>query len=228
MKAQTTEQVLILRVETMAKSNVLYIYDPLCGWCYGFSPVVQRINKQYHNRINIDVLSGGMVVGARVQPLSASWGYIGRSLHIVEDMAGVKFGAGFRALGEEGSYLYDSEPACIAMTIFKQERRERAVEFAHDIQRALFYDGRSLNDPNTYRDLVAPYGLDADTFIAAMSDEYYQGAAYREFDTVAEMGVSGYPMLLHIGERRASVLAYGYRAYDEVAAALDTALSTAE
>ncbi|HVE60446.1 MAG TPA: hypothetical protein VNA26_01410, partial [Chitinophagaceae bacterium] len=41
---------------------VYYCYDALCGWCYGFSPVMKKIEQEYKDQVSFDVLSGGMIM----------------------------------------------------------------------------------------------------------------------------------------------------------------------
>ncbi len=210
----------------MAQPKLLYIYDPLCGWCYGFSPVMKKIWKNYRDRVSCEVYSGGMATGARAQSIGTGWSFIGRSLHVVEEAAGVQFGEEFRALVQEGTYIYNSEPPCIAMTVFKEYHPERAVEFAHDLQHALFRDGLSLNEPETYSVLVQPYAIDAIEFIHKMGDERYRAATHQEFQTVSAMGVNGFPTLVYLDSERGMALARGYQPYDSIATTLDTLLGS--
>ena len=43
--------------------ELLYLFDPLCGWCYGMSPVIQRVRQEFAGRVEVSVLCGGMVTG---------------------------------------------------------------------------------------------------------------------------------------------------------------------
>ncbi|HEX8350316.1 MAG TPA: DsbA family protein, partial [Hymenobacter sp.] len=69
---------------TLDLPELLYIYDPLCGWCYGMTPVVQRIREAFDGRVNVSVLSGGMVTGDQVGPIRDKWAYIKTALPNVE------------------------------------------------------------------------------------------------------------------------------------------------
>jgi putative protein-disulfide isomerase len=45
-----------------AHDDVLYyVYDPLCGWCYGFSPVINQLKESMQDEFTIEVISGVMV-----------------------------------------------------------------------------------------------------------------------------------------------------------------------
>src|SRR5687768_1092671 len=71
---------------------VYYCYDAYCGWCYGFSPVIHRLAKEYENTIEIEVLSGGMILPASPRPISVTASYIQQEYVSVEERTGIKFG----------------------------------------------------------------------------------------------------------------------------------------
>ncbi len=75
--------------------TVIYVYDALCGWCYGFSPLMQRLEAAYKDKVAFTVLSGGMVPPEHAQPVAAKAGYIAGAYKTVEEYTGVTFGAAY-------------------------------------------------------------------------------------------------------------------------------------
>ncbi|ALW85363.1 hypothetical protein AUC43_09810 [Hymenobacter sedentarius] len=217
---------------TAAPANLpelLYIQDPLCGWCYGMSPVINRVQAEFAGRLDVSVLCGGMATGEQVAPIAETWEFLQNALADVEKATGVQFGAGLRALGEEGSYVYDSEPPSRAIVAFRQITQDpaRAVAFAHAVQVALFRDGQDLNDPSTYNDLLAPFGVDAVEFHRRFAAPETARAIQQEFAAVARIGVQGFPTsVVRIGEQ-GYVLARGYQSYEQVRQGLEQLLSEA-
>jgi len=204
--------------------ELLYIYDPLCSWCYGMTPVVQRIQAEFAGRINVSVLNGGMMLGEQVGPIRRNWPGIKASLATIEEVTGVHFGEAFRRLGEEGSYVQNSELPCRALAVFRQldVTQSRAIQFAHAIQRALFEDGQDLNDPATYDALVVPYGIEVAAFQQLLSTA--QKAVQQEFAAVAQIGVKGFPTsILRVGGQ-GYLLAQGFQRYEVFASGLELAL----
>ena len=51
------------------KPLLIYCYDAYCGWCYGFSPVIKKIAEEYKDKLDIEVLSGGMMIGEGKMPI---------------------------------------------------------------------------------------------------------------------------------------------------------------
>ncbi|WP_185816881.1 DsbA family protein [Hymenobacter metallilatus] len=208
--------------------ELLYISDPLCSWCYGMSPVVQQVQAQFAGRVVVSVLCGGMITGEQVGPIREEWPLLSGALGQVQQVTGVVFGPAFRARGEEGSYVLNSEPPCRAIHAFRQLRQEQAAQFAHKVQQAYFRDGADLNDPATYAALVAPYGLDAADFQARMQSREIIRGTILEFAAVGKIGVQGYPTtILRLGSQ-GLILARGYQPYDLFAARLEEALRQAD
>ncbi|MGB3617275.1 MAG: DsbA family protein [Catalinimonas sp.] len=197
--------------------TILYAYDALCGWCYGFSPVVKELHARWHDRFEFQVRSGGMVRGARVAPIRQMADYIRQSYPRVEQTTGVRFGEAFLdGLLAEGDYVSDSEPPARALATLRSHRPEAEVAFAHALQDAFYLHGHDLNDPSTYRRLATTFELDADGFVADMQTERTKRAVLREFDELSALGVRGFPsLLLHDGEQY-YLLAHGYRSAEEL------------
>ncbi|PJJ55014.1 DsbA family protein [Hymenobacter chitinivorans] len=209
--------------------EILYIFDPLCGWCYGMSPVVERIQNEFAGRLTVSVLSGGMVTGEHVGPIRQDWDYISAALEQVEKVAGVQFGPAFRALGAEGSRVQDSEPPSRALTVFRQlDSYNQTASFAHAVQQAYFGEGKDLNDPDTYAVLAADFGLNVAEFQRRWALPETAQATRQEFAAVAKIGVQGFPTtILRIGNQ-GYVLARGFMPYDAFASSVEQALAQAQ
>ena len=207
--------------------ELLYISDPLCAWCYGMSAVIERVRQEFAGRLDVSVLCGGMITGPQVGSISADWPYLGSALQQVTQVTGVEFGAAFRALGEEGSYVQNSEPPCRAIHAFRQLRQEQAVQFAHQVQRAYFQDGANLNDLATYEALVAPFGVEPTEFRQRLSTPEVIRGTELEFAAVGKIGIQGFPTsILRVGSQ-GLVLARGYQSYATFMAGLEDALHQA-
>ena len=207
--------------------ELLYIHDPLCGWCYGMSPVINRIQQEFAGRLEVSVLCGGMVTGAEVQPIAAKWNYIKHALADVEKASGVTFGAAFKALGEAGTCIQDSEPPSRAIATFRQMTQDpaRTVAFAHEVQAALFRDGHDLNAASTYTALLVDTELDIIEYQRRFAAPETAQATQQEFAAVARIGVQGFPTcILRLGEQ-GYVLARGFQPYEPFRQGLEQLLA---
>ena len=213
-----------------ALPELLYLHDPLCGWCFGTSPAINQLQADFAGRLDVSVLCGGMVVGADAGPIADSWDYIRQALAEVETVTGVRFGEAFRALGAAGTYRYDSEPPSRAIVAFRQITQDpaRTVAFAHAVQQALFRDGYDLNALTTYEPLLESLGLDIAEFGRRWAAPETAQAAQQEFAAVARIGIQGFPTaVVRIGEQ-GYVLARGYQPYEQLRAGLEQLLRETE
>ncbi|HMC95737.1 MAG TPA: DsbA family protein, partial [Polyangia bacterium] len=47
----------------MAAPHLIYFSDPMCSWCYGFSPVIEDIRRTFGRALPIRVVMGGLRPG---------------------------------------------------------------------------------------------------------------------------------------------------------------------
>jgi putative protein-disulfide isomerase len=47
----------------MAKNQLVYFADPMCSWCYGFSPVIAALAERFEDRLPLHVVMGGLRAG---------------------------------------------------------------------------------------------------------------------------------------------------------------------
>ena len=202
------------------KKTIYYCYDAYCGWCYGFSPVMKKIAEAYKDEFEIEVLSGGMLIGEQVQPISKIAPYIQSAYKRVEELTGIKFGEDFLwhiNNPEQSDWRMNSEKPAIALCIFKEYYPFRQLEFASDLQYALNYEGRDLDDNEAYRHLLEKYSIQPETFYEKLQSDEYKEQAYYEFELCKQLQVSGFPALLvQLNESKFYLLARGYTAYEEL------------
>ena len=206
--------------------TIVYVYDALCGWCYGFSPVIQRIYEEYQDRFAFEVISGGMITGERIGPIGEVAPYIAWAYKEVEEKCGVKFGEAFlKDILEEGSAVFTSIPPGIAMAVFKTYRPEQAVAFAAALQRAIYADGIVPTDLAAYGPYAAAFGIDETEFVEKMKEVRFRAAAEKEFQTATQIGVSGFPTAFFYDGKQWHLLARGYAPYMQVRRKIDAVLS---
>lgn len=181
--------------------ELIYLFDPLCGWCYGFGNQLQTFKDNFEAKISFNVISGGMVTGSRVGTLSEIAPYIKDSLPRVEQLSGVKFGSAFlEDLHGPGKTILDSTPPSKAFVILKEAFPLQQVEVAHAIQEIFYGQGLDLNRAESYAGLCQQLGYDFNQFTEDFEGLNYQLATKDAFSDAARYGVSGYPtVILHHG-----------------------------
>lgn len=126
----------------MSVKTLHYIYDPLCGWCYGIAPFIQAAYKQ---GVTIALHGGGMITGSQRRPADDSMRDMIRSHNQrITQMTGQPFTDAFYALLKNQEWVMDSAPA-IAAILSAQAQSGKGIEMLDACQKAYYQDGLPLN-----------------------------------------------------------------------------------
>jgi putative protein-disulfide isomerase len=208
--------------------TLIYCYDAWCGWCYGFSPVMRKIEETFAGQLNVEVLSGGMILPETPQPISLMATYIQSAYKTVEEYTGIKFGSDYlwHVFNPEQSDWYpDSLKAAIALSIIKTYNPEKTLEFASDLQYALHEEGRDLTDDEAFRHLLPKYGVDAETFYHDLHSDSFKEKAQYDFALVKQLQVNSFPtVLLQASPSKFYLIAKGYTPFETVKERIDNIL----
>ena len=212
-----------------ARPEIRYFFDPLCGWCYGFSPVLMRLYEEFGERADFVAHPGGMIVGERVGPVGGMAAYIQKVLPDLEARTGVEFGEAYKKQLAEGTKVQDSTPPSVGLTALARldGNPGRTVPFAHALLLANFRDGLDLSDAATLAALAAPFMVDELAFRQLLADEPTLEQTQQGFAAASQIGITGFPTLVYRLGSQGAVLARGYVPYEQAAAAVERALNTA-
>jgi putative protein-disulfide isomerase len=173
-----------------------------------------------------------MMTGEGVMPIERIGPFIQKSYKRVEDLTGIKFGEDFLwhvFNPEKSDWVMNSEKAAIALCIFKEYMPEQQLDFATDLQYALNYEGRDLDDDEAYRHLLEKYNIAASEFYIKLKSEEFKEAANYEFTLCRQLQVSGFPtVFIQTGELRFVMAARGYTTYEDVRDRINNILREAE
>lgn len=209
-----------------AKPTFYYVFDALCGWCYGFSPTMQRIAAQYQDKLQFEVISGGMVTGQRIGPIGQVAGYIRTAYKDVERTTGTKFGPGFlQGTLAKGTATFSSIEPAKALATFRNHKPQQALAFAHTLQHAIYFDGVAPTDLDAFADLAAKQGIDKAGFLREARSREVEQQMLKEFRTSDSLGVQGFPTLFLMRNGKLVKLAEGYVAEKELMARIERVLT---
>ena len=183
---------------TLPTQSVVYVMDAYCGWCWGFAERMAEFEAANRDRLAFTVLSGGLLVGDRVTNIG-SLSFIPDANTRITQITGAEFGAPYRALVEDGSYVMNSLDAAAGLAALRAQAPERAVHWAHAVQSAFFMEGRNLSDPATIANIATAHGLDAKRVLQELGDGTAHAQAENDFAIAHQvLQVNSYPTLLYI------------------------------
>ncbi|MDP4283382.1 MAG: DsbA family protein [Bacteroidota bacterium] len=198
--------------------TLIYCYDAYCGWCYGFSEVIKKIHSEYKDKLDFEVLSGGMILPEEPVSIGATAKYIETAYQRVEEITGTKFGEDYLwhiKHPDASDWFPNSEKPAIALCIFKDYHPDQQISFASDLQYALHFEGRDLTDDEAYRLLLDKYNIPAEEFYEKLMDEEYKEQAYYEFALCKQLKVDGFPaVFIQLSETKFYMITRGYTPYE--------------
>jgi putative protein-disulfide isomerase len=189
-------------------TRFLYIYDPLCGWCYGASAGIATLAAQ--GDVTVEPLPGGLFAGEGTRTLDGAMSdHIMASDRRIATVTGAVFGARYQERIAGGASLtLDSGPATLALSAVARTAPVRELEALAIIQRARYVDGRDITDAFVLIDLLAAAGLDAAAVMLANPAPGLHDANQSRLEqaqaVMRRFGVSGVPALFRIDGDRIS------------------------
>ncbi|MGZ6049842.1 MAG: DsbA family protein [Phenylobacterium sp.] len=177
----------------MTTPHLIYFSDPMCSWCYGFSPVVEEIRRSFGRALPIRVVMGGLRPGTTTVMTEEAKLEIADHWTHVHEATGLPFnGAGMSAPG----FIYDTDPAARAVVVARREGEEMAAAFLARTQRAFYGEGRDVTQAETLAEIAEELGIDREPFLAAWAAEDAKQETWRDYAISQRAGVTGFPTLV--------------------------------
>ncbi len=209
----------------MNKVKIIYVYDAICGWCFGFSPSMTKLKTHYKDNIDFEVISGGLKLGAGAGPIDVVAPYIKSSYQDVERTCGVKFGDAFvKGTLKKGTIILNSLPPAVALCIMKEKYPDNSLEFARLLHKMYYVDGIEPENYEAYGTYAAELGYDKTEFNKKMKDSVYIHKAYKDFDRAKQLGASSFPTVLIEKDGKIEFLFSGYTTFDRAKKLIDSKL----
>jgi putative protein-disulfide isomerase len=205
--------------------ELYYIADPMCSWCWGFSPVIAALREEFAGRVRMQLVTGGLRIGGSTPMSSELKETVLHHWHEVGEATGQPFGFDF---GVPEGFIYNTEPACRAAVTVRSLDPDRAFPFFAALHRAFYVDNRDLTDAEVLADLAAESGLDRAAFAEAFASDEIQQETFDDFAFAQGLGITGFPSVVLKDARGLALLSYGYQPLDAIHPKLDEWLSTGE
>lgn len=200
-----------------------YFADPMCSWCWGFSPAIETLRNDYRAHLKIALVLGGLRPG-ETAPLSAS----ARDdiLHHWEAVQ-ARTGQPFRFNGAlPAGFVYDTEPACRAVVAAGALDAAYIFPMFKSIQAAFYAEGRDVTQAACLTELAGKLGLDAARFTDIWVGDTARDRTLAHFRQARAAGVRGFPALIVQQDERLTPIATGCESLDTVRPRLDACLAT--
>lgn len=209
---------------TVQKEDIpvmIYVNDPLCSWCYGFSPEVEKIKVKYQNVADFKVLEGGLRPYAK-DPMSDELRIsLKQHWEEIHEETGQAFNYG---IINDKTFIYDTEVPCRAVVTMRKIKPSAAFDFLKAIQSAFYVNNRNTNNIETYLELLPQWGIDPKEFSDAFQSEEIKTQTKRDFELTEAAGIFGFPAIIIKRGDKIKVITSGYDKFSRLEKKLDKEL----
>jgi putative protein-disulfide isomerase len=172
-----------------------YIYDPLCGWCYGAAPLLQAAREI--EGLHIVLHGGGMMTGSNRKQVSPQLrNYVMQHDQRIAAMTGQPFGDDyFNGLLLDTTAIFDSAPPITAILAADAVAGQGLAMLAR-IQAAHYVRGLRVADAAVLHALAMEMGLDPalfDSKFAELGSAATQAHIAASRSLLARVGGQGFP-----------------------------------
>jgi putative protein-disulfide isomerase len=180
-----------------------YLFDPLCGWCYGASETIAMLAN--HPAIDLQPRATGLFAGDGARPMKSFAAQAWANDQRIAALSGRQFTEAYRrdVLGADDASL-DSTMATLAVTAVADTTPTtppaRVIEALAAIQAARYVDGKDVTSPAIVANVLTDFGhaeaaarvLAPDTALA----DLVRARTAQARDLMAAHNVQGVPALI--------------------------------
>ena len=200
-----------------------YFADPMCSWCWGFSPVIEAIREQYRDRLKIALMLGGLRPEVSAALSQTECDDILQHWHEVHARSGQTFN--FDGAPSAG-FVYDTEPASRAIISVGALDAAATFPYLKAVQHAFYVGQCDVTHTGVLADLAQEHGIARDAFLTHFTSEPMRKKTHQHFVHTRQAEVRGFPSLVAQNSAGHVMLSNGYCTLGEFQSVLDAWLAS--
>lgn len=188
------------------RDTLIYIGDPMCSWCYGFTSELDKITD-YFPSVPLMVIVGGLRPGG-TESFGELKDFLSKHWSEVEEVSGQPFNHGIL---ENAHFVYNTEPACRSVMTMNHFNPDLTYEYFKRIQKGFYYYNQWPGDPFFYGSVAQALNVEKNLFISKMESEDMKNTTRKSFEWAASLGVRSFPTLMAKINGQWVVISQGYQ-----------------
>ncbi len=191
--------------------EIIYVGDPMCSWCWGFSPVLKSIREYLGDRLSLTVLMGGLRVDSAEIWDERFKDFLKHHWVDVHNKTGQPFSHDFF---QRKQFAYITEPPCRAVVTMRKLNPENVYSYFESLHQAFYAENQDITEAETLSELAKPYDIDPDHFVETFQSPEIVEKTKMDFDMSKSLGVRGFPSIVLKNGDKHSFLTVGYQPFD--------------
>jgi putative protein-disulfide isomerase len=201
-----------LTMTAQDKPTLIYIGDPMCSWCYGFSPELTIALDELGEKVEVETVMGGLRP-YNTQTMMDLADFLTGHWREVHERSNQPFN--YDVL--KTSQVYDTEPPSRAVVVMRELAPAHELAFFKDIQTAFYFGNKNMGNVETYLELAKKYKVNSTKFKTLFESAKMKNAVRADFEKAAAMGVRGFPTVVLKKGEEYILISNGYLAGERVA-----------
>jgi len=138
---------------------------------------------------------GGLRPGPAAEPLEERLArFLENHWLEINERTGQPFDTAF--LDRRDGWVYDTEPAAIAVAVMREMNEARTLDYFTTIQEGFYAKGRDVTDFDELTELAKGFDIDTANFRARLDTEDAKKSAWADFSRSRNWGIGGFPALI--------------------------------
>ena len=195
-----------LQVMSQDKPTLIYIGDPMCSWCYGFSSEISKAKDQLKESTDFQLVMGGLRP-YNTETMADLGDFLKEHWDHVEQRTQMPFN--YDILGDK-DFVYDTEPPSRAVVLMRYIQPDLEFEFFKAVQKAFYAENKNTADLETYLQILKSLGVESSKFKELFNSDQMMNMVKNDFQKSAQMGVRSFPTVLLKYQDKYHVISNGY------------------
>ncbi|NKB76079.1 MAG: DsbA family protein [Gammaproteobacteria bacterium] len=198
----------------MEQPTLYYFYDPMCSWCWGFSPAWNQLQSAVMNETNVVTVLGGLAPDSNEPMPIQMQEYLQQTWRMIAlRIPGTVFNHDFWTQCQPRRSTY---PACRAVIAARLQGKGFENMMITAIQEGYYLQGKNPSDDSTLVDLAVSVGLKGNQFEEDLNTVLTQETLDREIAFGHSVGIQGFPSLVLMQNGKIQVIPVNFTDADSM------------
>lgn len=193
--------------ENKEQLKLVYVFDPLCGWCFGMEHQIKDLVEQFEGKVGFETWCGGMVPVQNAAPIKNIRSLIEDALPVLESRSGVSFSSSFmKDILYCDKLVLSSELPSFVFNTIKRKKVDNEIQLAYELHEIMYKEGKDFNLLSSYKSLLDKYEINE----LEVFDPKIKKQTLKEFEKCKKLGIRSFPSLLIQNGKNYQVLSQGF------------------
>lgn len=204
-------------------ATLIYVGDPMCSWCYGFSEELDEVVKHYP-LMNFEMVMGGLRP-YNMETMVDLADFLTEHWRDVNERTDMPFS--YEIL-KDASITYDTEPPCRANVIVRELDSNKSLDFFHGCQKRFYKDNANMHLAASYHPILKELEIDAKQFDEMFDSQDMKELVRKDFERSTELNANSFPTLLIQLHGEIKVVSRGYDSAENIIERIDKMVKASE